>query len=111
MGSIDFQGNLSLNMKSARAERGWTQADLAEAAGVSVPTIQRVESNQTWPEIENLKAIARALKRTASELFRDPSGAENLDTMKIEMFKRILKAEPVELEVLLKVIRRSSDIN
>ncbi|ALV47215.1 antitoxin HicB [Arthrobacter alpinus] len=33
-------------LRAARMKRGWSQTDLAEQAGVSRPTIARVESGQ-----------------------------------------------------------------
>lgn len=33
-------------LRQARAALGWTQAKVAEAAGVSLPTIKRLESGQ-----------------------------------------------------------------
>jgi transcriptional regulator with XRE-family HTH domain len=44
--SINGQGMITVRqMKAARALLAWSQADLAEASGVSEPTIARLESD------------------------------------------------------------------
>jgi transcriptional regulator with XRE-family HTH domain len=49
-------------VKDAREQRGWNQDQLAEAAGVSRPTIQRWESAKTGaPDPENARKVFLAL--------------------------------------------------
>jgi XRE family transcriptional regulator, regulator of sulfur utilization len=45
----------------ARKKKGFTQEELAEATGVTVRTIQRIETGQTAPRSYTLKNIAAAL--------------------------------------------------
>ncbi|GAA3002892.1 helix-turn-helix transcriptional regulator [Streptomyces fulvorobeus] len=40
------QVNFGETIRVARKERGWSQTDLAEKAGVSRPTIARIEANR-----------------------------------------------------------------
>lgn len=47
-------GNL---LRLARAERGWTQRQLAAAAGVPVSTVARVESGARQPSLVTLQRI------------------------------------------------------
>lgn len=44
----------------ARAGLGWSQSDLAEHAGVSLPTIQRIEKRKPFNST-SMKKIAKAL--------------------------------------------------
>ncbi|RYY96296.1 MAG: helix-turn-helix domain-containing protein [Chitinophagaceae bacterium] len=53
--------NLSQLLAEARKRRGLTQEDLADAAGVTVRTIQRIESGDTVPRAFTVKALAEAL--------------------------------------------------
>ena len=50
----------SLLIQKLRLQRGWSQEQLAELAGLSVRTIQRAERGQN-PSAESLKAIAAVL--------------------------------------------------
>jgi len=46
-------------IKAARLFLGWEQADLAEKAGVSLPTIQRIENPKFGPGRSRLELIER----------------------------------------------------
>lgn len=57
-------------MKAARALLGIDQRQLAEAAGVSLPTIQRMEASegQVRGNAETLMKVVEALERSGVEL-------------------------------------------
>ena len=55
-----------------REERGWTQGDLADEAGVGITTILRTELGQVKPRLGTLRKIARALGTTVEELDPKP---------------------------------------
>lgn len=46
---------------NARAERGWTQADLARAIGVQQPAVARLESGDRDPKLSTMVAVCQAL--------------------------------------------------
>lgn len=52
---------LPQKLQSARKQKGLTQEELAERAGVTARTIQRIESGETVPRAFTLKALAAAL--------------------------------------------------
>jgi transcriptional regulator with XRE-family HTH domain len=60
-------------MKAARALLGWEQRRLAEAAGVSVPTIQRMEASDgtVRGNVETLVKVVEALNRAGIELIAE----------------------------------------
>lgn len=57
-------------LRAARALLGWDQRQLAEAAGISVPTVQRMEaSNGTVrANVDTLVKVVEALARAGIEL-------------------------------------------
>jgi len=57
-------------LRAARALLGWDQRRLAEAAGVSLPTIQRMEASagRVRGNVESLTRVVEALKRAGLEL-------------------------------------------
>lgn len=57
MGQTDFPARVHKERKA----RGWTQAQLAERADVSLRTVQNVEGRKTTPQPANLRAILAAL--------------------------------------------------
>lgn len=54
-------------MKAARALAGWDQRQLAEAAGVSLPTIQRMEASDETVRgnVDTLAKVIGALDRAS----------------------------------------------
>jgi transcriptional regulator with XRE-family HTH domain len=63
----------SEQMKAARALLAWNQRQLAEAAGVSVPTIQRMESSigNVRGNVDTLVKVVEALQRSGIELINE----------------------------------------
>lgn len=49
-------------MIAARSSRGWTQAQLAEAAGTTQPVIARLERAQRDPRLSTMVAVCQALE-------------------------------------------------
>lgn len=54
-----------------RLARGWTQARLAELAGISRAEVSAIESGRLVPSVATALAIARALGTTVEQLFGD----------------------------------------
>jgi len=57
-------------MRAGRALLGWDQRRLAEAAGVSLPTVQRMEASdgRVRGNVESLTRIVEAFERAGLEL-------------------------------------------
>jgi transcriptional regulator with XRE-family HTH domain len=55
---------LGAGIRALRKERKWKQSVLAEAAGLSVPTISLIETSKTNPSHYDLERIAQALETT-----------------------------------------------
>ncbi|MCW3837493.1 helix-turn-helix transcriptional regulator [Sphingomonas canadensis] len=60
---------LGNNIRAAREECGWTQAELAARVGVSRKTINTVENGVFVPSTVIALRIARALDRPVEALF------------------------------------------
>lgn len=62
----------SKNLKRARIQRGWSQAELAYQSGVALRTIASIESAREYrtPHRRTLTALAKALDMDAARLFR-----------------------------------------
>lgn len=70
---------LALNVMNLRRERGMTQAQLADAIGVSQPRIAEVEAGDANPRLVTLSKIAHALGVTLSELLEDNLNADRAE--------------------------------
>jgi putative transcriptional regulator len=58
-------------LKALRAERGWTQADLASALGVSRQTINAIEKGKFDPSLPLAFKTARLFEMLIEEIFED----------------------------------------
>lgn len=63
-------------LKVLRAERDWTQADLAERVGVSRQTMNAVEKGKYDPSLPLAFGLARVFGSTIEEIFY-PDVGEN----------------------------------
>lgn len=70
------------NLAELRKEKGMTQEELANATGISLRTIQRIESGKVKPRAYSLKKMAQALNVQFNDLYQSdiyrPSNAFNL---------------------------------
>ena len=57
------------HLRVLRAERAWTQADLADRAGVSRQTINAIETEKYEPSLPLAFTLARLFGRTIEEMF------------------------------------------
>lgn len=62
-------GRKNLRMKAARAAVGLSQADLAEAVGVTRQTIGLIEAGGYNPTLNLCVAICKVLRVTLNDLF------------------------------------------
>lgn len=67
---------LGLKIQELRKQKGMTQEDLAEKTGLSVRTIQRIESGEVDPRSYTLNQIAEALGVDLAELIKEQEGNE-----------------------------------
>ena len=77
----EIRAVLAQNIKSFRIHREWSQADLAEKAGISIPFLSEIERGNKWPYPDTLSNIAKAFKVDVYELFREegPATRDNRD--------------------------------
>lgn len=65
---------MSSRVRAHREARGWSQADLAQYAGVSRQLVGAVESGRHVPNVGAALALSRALDRSVEEVFAEPTG-------------------------------------
>ncbi len=86
-------------LKELRLERGWSQEDAAEVAGLKQPTYQRYESGRRKLHPEVMRILASAFRVQAYELIFDPSDDEDLDFLK--KFKTLEDSDRAMVEDLI----------
>lgn len=79
-----------------------TQTELADAIGISLASVQGYEAERVWPAMDTIKALAKALKVSEPELFRDQNGPIELV---LTQFGRLLaEADPLVISHALQVL-------
>lgn len=74
-------GKKNLRMKAARAAVGLSQADLAEAVGVTRQTIGLIEAGGYNPTLNLCVAICKALRVTLNDLFWEDESDVDSDAL------------------------------
>ncbi len=74
-------GKKNLRMKAARAAVGLSQADLAQAVGVTRQTIGLIEAGGYNPTLNLCVAICNALRVTLNDLFWEDENDVDPDTL------------------------------
>ncbi len=59
---------LNTSLRELRKQRGWTQAELAEALGVTDLTVRRWELGQTTPSVYHVKKLCDLFGKSPEEL-------------------------------------------
>ncbi len=62
-------------LRALRAERGWSQAELAERLGVSRQTVNAIEQEKYDPSLPLAFGIARLFGRPIEQIFEPTGGA------------------------------------
>ena len=75
------QAELAEFVKTRRSEHKWSQATLAEIAGVDERTIQRVENGEP-SSFDTRRAIARAFQCDDLDVFNKPMRLPNIEKLK-----------------------------
>jgi transcriptional regulator with XRE-family HTH domain len=70
---------LAGNIKLFRGRRNWSQADLAEKAGLSIVYLSDIERGNKWPYLDTLVKLASAFEIEVYELLK-PKDALSADT-------------------------------
>jgi len=63
-------------IKALRADRGWSQAALADHLGVSRQSVNAIETGKYDPSLPLAFSIARLFGKSIEEIFEDESAAE-----------------------------------
>lgn len=87
-------------IERARLRRGWTQDELAEAAGVSNATVSRLENGKQEAGADTLAQIASALEQTVDSLLASGGRPVVLEPVPaLQQVERALHAGPWKPEV------------
>ncbi len=78
------------NIRKIRKDFGWTQADLAEKSGISVPFMTQIELGRKSASLEVIQSIASALNVSYQQLFMEQLPSQK-NTQNLANFEQTLK--------------------
>lgn len=80
---------MSNNFRAYRLARAWSQEQLAEMAGLSTRTVQRIENGEQ-ASLETLSALAAVFEVSITELTNDsPPGGDALDERIVQVRTKV----------------------
>lgn len=103
MSEAEAQGSpeIAERVRRYRAERGWTQAELARRAGVSRGTVSRIELALERPLGRTARSLAAALGVEVERLLGALGQAAlfpSPDELRLDLVRRILELRDVDVE-------------
>lgn len=78
------------NIRKIRKDFGWTQADLAEKSGISVPFMTQIELGRKSASLEVIQSIASALNVSYQQLYMEQLPSQK-NTQNLANFEQTLK--------------------
>lgn len=82
--------NPKSSLTSLRKRKGLSQEALADASGVSLRAVQRLEAGETTPRPHTIKVLARALDISTEELAGSLSQPDGLESNEIQSTIRLV---------------------
>ena len=95
-----FPGN---RLRMVRKAAGVTQAELADAVGISQSAISQIENGQTELTFGYARIFARKLSCKAADLMEDQDNPDRLDDEERALIARYRQATAGERETLMRV--------
>lgn len=89
---------LAKNIKKYRAQKGMSQAMLAEKADISLPFISSIEQSTKWPYPDTLAQIASALEIEVADLFITQEREQNNKDQAISLLKSLVENQKKALD-------------
>ena len=94
----DVRITLAKNIKKYRAQKGMSQATLAEKADISLPFMSSIEQSSKWPYPDTLAQIAAALGVDVSDLFSTGENEAKNHQQTIEIMKALVENQKKALD-------------
>ena len=85
-----MSNNIGLNIKKYRKEKGLTQTELADKLGKTLRTVQKYESGEILPSINNVYEIAKALEVFSNDIIGGVAKGFNFFDVDIEEKKEMI---------------------
>lgn len=96
---------LGQRIKQLRKERGWTQRELEQRAGLENRNLTRYESDKVRPRLESLTKIAEALEVSVDELTREEPSHQFQDKELLNQFLAVEKMDEKDRFAIKRILQ------
>jgi transcriptional regulator with XRE-family HTH domain len=95
--------SLGKKIKSLRQQKDWTQKDVSEQLGISVPAYSKIETGITDINLSRLIQISKLFDMTINQLFTlDEEKESSIHLEEIEALNKKVKDRDIEISTLQK---------
>ena len=91
-------------IKSLRQKKGWSQVDIAEMLGISVPAFSKIETDITDVNVSRLSQIADIFEVHISQMFLDENAGASESQSELEKSKETKEAQTAKISHLQEYI-------
>lgn len=110
----ELLAHIGKRIRELRISAQFTQAQLAERAGISNEFLSKIECGRTAPSVVTIQRMAEALGVSVDELFRDVQGTDAVDSASARyvLAEFLQEAGPEGRELLMRLaqlVRRLVD--
>lgn len=108
MEGAEVRAILARNIKEFRSRRNWSQADLAEKAGISIVYLSDIERGNKWPYLDTLVKLVNAFKVEVHELLMpENTPPSNATTLLAKYNEEVAAILDKSLEIAKKSVSKS----
>lgn len=99
----NFQEKFGIRVKQLRKKQNMTQEKLAEALGIGVRSIGKIETGKSFPSAKNIEKLIITLQTSPIELFNFEYIQPKSDIKKAII--EILEQNPAKLSDIYKIVK------
>ena len=92
--------SLGKNIRRMRRDKGWTQAELAERAGIKINHVSKLEQDDTDPKLSTLYKLMQAFSCSPDSLLMDLARVTTDAVLKHTLERATALPEPAKLVVI-----------
>ncbi len=102
-----LQEVVRLRVRALRVERGLTQEELCERAGISVDAVNRIEGGSRVPSLGTLERLASALEVGVADLLGGPAPRRPKPSTIVRRIAALMERQPVAVQEAIETVVRA----
>lgn len=100
----ELKTTIGVRIRALRKQKGLTQDNLAEMAGIDSKSLSRIECGRFNPALDTLENLAHALEVSMREFFTDST--ESIDELRHNVIDAAIHCNESELKEIINLINK-----